>query len=251
MTNATNANTTYLLLLLLLLLWDKNTDISTTVSAATFAAKKKPNNKKNKGAASSSNKGFGAKPAEVFADVVSSFRTRLPENALDVPCPCCQKIPYRDCCAPYHNGERLPETPTKVLQSRYSAFCYRLIPYVIGTTHPICRDWRENKVTWAKDLNREGMFDSYEFAGLEDISDEDPPPIVAGNVDNRTEVFLEFKVRMRAKDSSGNDAAALSGKETVVSEKSRFLRDEEGKWLYASGDVKSEVQGLQDTVLNQ
>ena len=64
---------------------------------------------------------------------------------------------------------------------------------------------------------------------------------------------MEFKVTLTAKkDDFVTDAtAALAGQETVISERSRFLRDaEDGTWLYASGDVRSEVVGLEDTTLN-
>lgn len=65
--------------------------------------------------------------------------------------------------------------------------------------------------------------------------------------DNENEGYLEFKVTLRAKEDK-NDSVA--GQETVISERSRFLRDSEGTWTYASGDVRSDVAGLEDTTLN-
>ena len=218
---------------------------SVNLSTAFAASKKKnkgPSKQQKKKTAAASNRGFGAKPAEVFAEVVSTFRTRLPSDPETAVCPCGTRL-YKDCCAPYHDGTRQPETPTAVLRSRYSAFCYRLIPYILETTHPTCRDWRENRITWAKDLNRAGMFDSYDFVGLENVGEEEP-----GKDEN--EVFVEFKVRLRAKERDSMDSS-LQGKETVIAEKSRFLRTDDGTWLYASGDVRSDVEGLEDTVLNK
>ena len=226
--------TAALMLLVTVLLENAN------VSSA-FAA-----SKKNKGmpkTAAASDRGFGAKPAEVFAEVVSQFRTRRPSDwETSAACPCSSGRLYCDCCAPYHNGLRRPETPTALLRSRYSAFCYRLIPYILETTHPTCRDWRENRISWAQDLNRAGMFDSYDFVGLESVGAEEPGK-------DETEVFVKFKVRLRTKERDSMDSS-LQGKETVIAEKSRFLRTDDGTWLYASGDVRSDVEGLEDTVLN-
>ena len=53
---------------------------------------------------------------------------------------------------------------------------------------------------------------------------------------------------LRAKEDK-NDKVA--GQETVISERSRFLRNpDDGSWSYASGDVRSDVVGLEDTQLN-
>ena len=130
---------------------------------------------------------------------------------------------------------------TDVLRSRYTAFSYRNIKYVMDTTHKSCRDYREDKVAWAKDLDKGGMFDSFEFvklqAGEEEMSD-----------DNENEGYVEFKVTLRAKEDKYDTVA---GQETVISEKSRFLRNpDDGSWSYASGDVRSDVVGLEDTQLN-
>ena len=133
---------------------------------------------------------------------------------------------------------------TDVLRSRYTAFAWRIIDYVMATTHESCRDYREDRVGWANDMNRSGMFDSFEFvylsAGEEEIDELDEN---AG--------FVEFKVRFRAKErGDGNDPVA--GRETVISERSRFLRNpDDGSWSYASGDVRSDVAGLESATLNR
>lgn len=217
----------FLACLLLVVFKDNN-------SVDAFAAKKKPNKKKRNSA--TTKKGFGAAPP-TLEEVASKFRVRLPENAATLPCPCgTSNALYSDCCEPYHKGEKGAETPLRVLQSRYSAFCYRLVPYIIESTHPTCRDWRENKVTWAKDLNRDGMFDSFEFVGL-----------TAGETEmdeaDESKAAIEFQVKLRSRDGDEE--------ETVVSERSIFLKNTETNvWTYASGDVRSEVAGLEDMTLN-
>lgn len=76
------------------------------------------------------------------------------------------------------------------------------------------------------------MFDSFEFVSLE--------PGASSYGTDENESFLEFKVELRAKDGSGKE---------TISEKSRFLKEDD-RWLYAGGEVRSEVTGLEDTVLN-
>ena len=207
-----------------------------------FAAKKKG---KRKSSSSSTNKGFGA-PPPTLDDVLAKFRTRLPDNPDTVPCPCGTGKTYGECCGPLHRGQESCTTMTDVLRSRYSAFSFRNIKYVMDTTHKTCRDYREDRIAWAKDLNKAGMFDSFEFTKLEAGPEE-------ASSDDENEGFMEFKVTLTAKkDDFVTDAtAALAGQETVIRERSRFLRDaEDGTWLYASGDVRSEVVGLEDTTLN-
>jgi uncharacterized protein YchJ len=134
---------------------------------------------------------------------------------------------------------------TDVLRSRYTAFAWRIIEYVMATTHESCRDYREDRVAWANDLNRNGMFDSFEFvdlsAGEEEIDELDE------NVG-----FVEFKVTFRAKEGGYGGSEPVAGRETVISERSRFLRNPvDGSWSYASGDVRSDVAGLEGATLNK
>ena len=133
-----------------------------------FAAKKKGGGNKKKGGTARTNKGFGA-PPPTLEEVLSKFRTRIPDvtdgiNSADNHiCPCDSGKTYGECCGPLHRNERLCLTMTDVLRSRYSAFSWRNIKYVMDTTHKSCRDYREDKIAWANDLNKGGMFDSFDF----------------------------------------------------------------------------------------
>jgi SEC-C motif-containing protein len=107
--------------------------------------------------------------------------------------------------------------------------------YIIDTTHPECSDFRKDKIGWLKDLNRDGMFDSYDFMGLE------PGPQEISEDDDK-EGFIEFRVRLRDR---------IQRQDIVIREKSRFLcSGDPPSWLYAGGTVTSEVKGLEDIVLN-
>mmetsp|Transcript_20979 Transcript_20979/g.45495 ORF Transcript_20979/g.45495 Transcript_20979/m.45495 type:complete len:253 (+) Transcript_20979:80-838(+) len=203
---------------------------------------KKSNKKKSSQRAAQTTKGFGAPPPKL-EDFLATLKTRVPEDADTHICPCGTGKVYGDCCGPLHRGDKPCLTMTDVLRSRYTAFSWRVIGYVMSTTHESCRDYREDKITWAKDLNKggAGMFDSFEFIKLS-------PGKEVMNEDNENEGFLDFKVTLKVKKDENNPSA---GQETVISERSTFLRDpSDGSWTYASGDVRSDIAGLEDTTLN-
>lgn len=181
-------------------------------------------------------RGFGAKPSPKKApptleEAAARFAHRLPADT-QTPCPCGGGA-YEQCCRPYHLGEVLPDSATRVLQSRFSAFAYRLPLHLIRTTHATNRDFRDDGVAWARSLNREGMFDDFEFVRLEAGSEE-----VGQNDDER---YIDFRAVLRPR---------AGGEEVAFRERSRFLR-EGGGWLYASGDVVGDGAGLDDAVLNR
>jgi SEC-C motif-containing protein len=214
----------------------RNANLVSPSSSALSAQKPK---KKN--ASSSTTKGFGTfTPPPTLEETLSGFPTRLPapEDIATSACPCGSGSIYTDCCAVFHRGEAFPQSPEKVLRSRYSAFYYRLPGFIMESTHEECRDFQEDKVDWAKNLHKGGMFDSYDFVGLEVGTEE------AGSADN--EAFLDFKVQLRANAKSSKQ---LEGEMMTVMEKSRFLRDEKG-YRYAGGDVRTDVAGIEDVVLN-
>ncbi|KAL7447558.1 hypothetical protein ACHAXS_009730, partial [Conticribra weissflogii] len=227
-----------------------------------FAAAKKPSSKsksksKSKSRGSSSTaKGFGPPPPSLD-DLLSSFPTRLPpphddddDDDDDVPCPCRTPsssgpvLPYRKCCRPLHAHRRECTSKTDVLRSRYSAFAFRSIEYVMRSTHPSCRDYREDEVAWAKDLNRGGMFDSFEFVGLTIVDEEEED-------EDGNEGYITFRVTLRARDIDdiAPGLAAVAGRETVITERSKFLKDDNGIWKYAGGEVRSDR--LEDVQLNK
>ena len=206
--------------------------------ATALSAKTKGGSKKKKASARTTNKGFGA-PPPTLEDVLAKMKSRTPDNANEVDCPCGSGKSHGDCCGPYLAGEKECLTPADVLRSRYSAFTWRNIKYIMDTTHETCRDYREDRVAWAKDLNKGGMFDSFTFVKLEVVKEEDGA--------DENESFIEFKVTLRANEDRGGKVA---GQETIISERSRFLRpSSDAAWTYASGDVTSNVAG-EDFALN-
>lgn len=51
-------------------------------------------------------------------------------------CPCKSRLPYGECCAPFHYGKALPQTAEALMRSRYSAYFFGRIDYLVDTTHP-------------------------------------------------------------------------------------------------------------------
>ena len=204
----------------------------------TTALAAKGGSKKKKGIARTT-KGFGAPPPKL-EDVLAKMKTRTPDNANEVDCPCGSGKTHGECCGPFLSGEKKCLTPSDVLRSRYTAFTWRYIKYIMDTTHETCRDYREDRVAWANDLNKGGMFDSFTFVKLDPSKEEDG--------ENENESFIEFKVTLRANEDRGGSVA---GQETIISERSRFVRaGADEAWTYASGEVRSDVAGLEDVALN-
>ena len=146
--------------------------------------------------------GFGAQPPSL-EEVVAGFKTRLPEDA-SVDCPCGSGDSYEACCQPCHaglqSGEGYPmESPEHCLRCRFSAFAFRLPLPIIATTHSDNRDYRTDRVAWARMLNRDGMFDDFRFARLEVGEAEEGA--------NEREAFLSFRATLRrfsgSKDEDG------------------------------------------------
>lgn len=199
----------------------------------TMAAGKRP------AKAAAGGKGFGPKRPSL-AEVVASIKTRLPaEAATSFLCACGSGDTYAACCEPYHSGASVVSTAERLVRARYSAFTYRLPAYVVNTTHPLNRDYNADPVQAVQTLDRQGMFDSFEFVNLD---------IVRAEEASSAEHFVSFTVTLRA---SRDDGQIAQGQELRVSERSRFLPTSDGaSWLYASGEVRALVDGLEDAVLN-
>ena len=48
-------------------------------------------------------------------------------------CPCASGLSYAECCGPYHAGERAPESPERVLRTRFAAFARMDATYLART----------------------------------------------------------------------------------------------------------------------
>lgn len=64
----------------------------------------------------------------------------IPREREQSPCPCKSRLSYALCCLPFHQGKAKPETAEQLMRSRYSAYFFRLIDYLVETTHPETRE---------------------------------------------------------------------------------------------------------------
>ncbi len=76
-------------------------------------------------------------------EFVSSPESALPAAPEKAPrirdlslCPCKSRLAYGLCCGPYHAGKAKPETAEQLMRSRYSAYFFGKIDYLVDTTHP-------------------------------------------------------------------------------------------------------------------
>ena len=119
-------------------------------------------------------------------------------------CPCRKKSEsrtYADCCQPYHAAIRTAPTAEALMRSRYAAFALKNAAYLSATWHP---STRPAEITFKP---------GQQWFMLQ---------VVATNTtgDNATVAFI---ARSR-----------ISGDAHVLSEVSRFVRDDE-RWHYVDG----------------
>ena len=55
-------------------------------------------------------------------------------------CPCKSGRSYGECCRPYHAGKSKPNTAEELMRSRYSAYFFRKVDYLVETQHPETRE---------------------------------------------------------------------------------------------------------------
>lgn len=64
---------------------------------------------------------------------------RLPTEREESLCPCKSRQTYLSCCQDYHTGKKKPQTAEQLMRSRYSAFFFRRVGYLLDTHHPDSR----------------------------------------------------------------------------------------------------------------
>lgn len=64
----------------------------------------------------------------------------IPREREESLCPCKSRNSYATCCMPFHHGKARCETAEQLMRSRYSAYFFRLVDYLVETTHPSTRE---------------------------------------------------------------------------------------------------------------
>ncbi len=126
-------------------------------------------------------------------------------------CPCTSKLAFDKCCQPYLTGKKIPETPEKLMRSRFSAYATRKVEYLIATT---CAEERSK-------------IDPDELASY-----------------CRTVSCISLKIVKTEAGGPQDDAGTVlfyaslqvNGKRMLHRELSRFNREQE-RWVYVDGET--------------
>ena len=126
-------------------------------------------------------------------------------------CLCTSKRSFDQCCEPYLTGKKLPETPEKLMRSRFSAYALAKADYLIRTTAEKERAEldRDELTAYCKTVK---------CISLKIVSTE------GGGPEDQEGIVL-FHASLQ-----------IDGKRMLHREKSRFTR-EDGRWVYVDGDT--------------
>lgn len=71
---------------------------------------------------------------------MSDAERETPRRREDGPCPCGSGMGYVTCCMPFHHSKAKPPTAEALMRSRYSAYFFRNVGYLVETKHPDHRE---------------------------------------------------------------------------------------------------------------
>lgn len=187
--------------------------------------------------------GFGAPKR------IDTSNSRIPIS--EVNCACGTGKTYGDCCQKYHDKRENPMDLETMVRSRFSAYAYGIISYIVDTTHPSHKDYvneekKGKRKSWIKDL---ALFsEEYEF--LKIVFDSDIPAssiLLTNNKDDPTVGLISFTATLKQKN--------VNKLPEDVKETSKFIKVKESIWLYADAEVetlsalKGEIKGPKTKLL--
>ncbi|MEP4077024.1 YchJ family protein [Haloferula sp.] len=140
---------------------------------------------------------------------MSENEERQPREREESLCPCKSRMKYGVCCMPFHHRKAKPSTAEQLMRSRYSAYFFRLVDYLVETTHPDTR-----KPGLRKELTK--MVPQVNWANLEVVA------TAKGEKEDKTGK-VEFVANF-----------FVNGEPEELHEVSRFKRYK-GDWKYLDG----------------
>lgn len=73
-------------------------------------------------------------------------------------CACGSEVAYKECCEPFHKGEKFPKTAKDLMKARYSAFANNEIDFIAGTHVPGTKDFDMDEAReWATNSTWKGL----------------------------------------------------------------------------------------------
>ncbi len=124
-----------------------------------------------------------------------------------VMCPCGSHQTYKNCCAKIHQDITKAENPIDLMRSRYTAFVFSDVDYLLKSHHTSTRPVAE-----AKEIQE--WSSSVVWEKLEVLNEE---------LVNKTLGYVTFKAHF-----------VEDGKETMIYERSRFVKEDK-YWTYIDG----------------
>jgi len=142
------------------------------------------------------------------------------------------EIPYELCCQSLHDdaAARLAAGPDDILKARYSAYTERKPDFIIDTTHPSNEEYDEDRDAW-----RARILDFANAAKFLQLVIYDSVPI-----DEETH-SITWNARIKVLDGLV-DERLVETKDFI--ERSLFVKEEDGRWLYLKGDPDFEPRNV-------
>lgn len=150
-------------------------------------------------------------------------------GAAAVPCPCGSGLGYMKCCGRLHKDPKVfaSATAEEVVRARYSAYSKREVDFIVGSTHPLNKNFISDIEHW-KETIRMNCYDNFELTSCE-ILDE----TYEGEGDKQI-AKVKFVAKMTQVDSR---------EKTAFQETSTFERAGKnimgGAWLYKEGLIET------------
>lgn len=129
----------------------------------------------------------------------------------NVACPCGGGDKYKRCCRPLHRGAPA-QTPERLMRSRYAAYAFGVVDYILDTTHPAGPHFRLDREAWSQEVFE--FCRSTRFVGLE---------VLEVGLDVGGDPFVTFHAKLK---QGRQDASFV--------ERSLF-RVCDGRWTYLDG----------------
>ncbi|MGC9386802.1 MAG: YchJ family protein [Hydrogenovibrio sp.] len=142
-------------------------------------------------------------------------------------CLCGRKVPYRDCCEPFHLGRAWPETAEQLMRSRYVAYALHLKDYLLQTWDP---STRPSDFTFDENLHWQKLRILKTKRGRAQDN--------TGSVVFRAEYCLKDGGLNGQPDRVDSSGSVIE--KGVMTEKSRFVRDHRqsgAPWVYLDGEL--------------
>lgn len=147
------------------------------------------------------------------------------EKMTDFDCPCGSGNLYKACCQPIHQG-KAALTAEQLMRSRFSAFVLGLTDYLLQSWHPATRPPQltlDQNMQWQKLI----------INGCKKGRAKDKEGWVTFSAFYQLKPALPFII-----DKESHNTA--SSQQSMLQEKSYFLKEEDGRWYYVDGDIKTQ-----------